>query len=332
MLPLTLNRRAFGCGSARLGLALSLGLGGQSRADNLLIQGLDGWLFAGWESLNQSDHSQIRECIGLMAMVSRWLKAQGTELVCLVVPMKAVVHEANLPNGRVLSDAVKHRYSYVLSQLQSQGLLTLDLLSVLNSMEQKGDPRWRAFFRTDYHWTLQAAELSAEAAAALVKQNVKFNQPPAGGSVIGDFVYVRRYGDLAMRFLSAEQRMALKRDVFRIRSASPQTIGLLDEAKTEVYVVGNSFSQLYHGFPQMLSHKLNRPVGLHWKPGQFGHWFTLLEYLESNDFQQLRPRVIVWQLNEPRTEAGPDSAREWDASARMRPEVWLRRAVAAINR
>ena len=304
---------------------------GSAYGEGLLIQGQEGWLFPGWEKLDQVQPEKIRSVLDSLAVVNRCLKASGTELIVLVIPTKALMNEAHLPVSQAPSLAMRGRYAWLQGELAARKLHTVDLKTVLQTWESDGDARHVTFFRTDYHWTPQAAEEAARVTSALIAPTVVFDNAPRGGAALGEVVLVRRYGDLAMRFMSAEQRVALKRDVFRVRAPVKETQLLLDEDPTEVYVVGNSFVQTYLGFPAMLSHTLNRPVGLHWKPGNFGPWFTLLEYLQSEDFQKNRPKVIVWQLNEPRMFAGPNEAGEWEATTLMKPADWLRKINQAIG-
>jgi alginate O-acetyltransferase complex protein AlgJ len=55
-----------------------------------------------------------------------------------------------------------------------------------------------------------------------------------------------------------------------------------------------------------------------------------LEYLESDMYRQNKPKVLVWQFNEPRMEAGPDAKNDWEAESLMSNDVWLSRVRAAV--
>ena len=188
--------------------------------------------------------------------------------------MKASFYSDLLPVGKPLAVDLTRRYAYAQAALKAAGILSFDDLSVLRTLEQSKTP---AFYRTDYHWMAQASEASAVAAAELIQKQVHFTTLPGGGSKQGEWVNERRYGDLALRFKSSEQRVILGRDLFRVRASPKEKQSLLDADPAEVHVVGNSFVQPYLGFPQQLSNALNRPVSLTWNYGNVGPWATLLQ-------------------------------------------------------
>ncbi len=311
----------------RLIVSLALIACWAAAADVLVIEGRDGWLFPIWENLTDVQKPRIDANLKTIAEVSDLLAKQNTMLVTVVVPMKAAFYSDRLPVSKPVSAEVMNRYAYVTAGLQAVSIANVDALSVLRNLE-KG--KQHAFFRTDYHWTGQGAEATAEAVAELIRQRVHFDKDSTSGSLLGEWVNVRRYGDLATRFMTAEQRMKLGRDVFRVRAPPKESISLLDDGPAEIHLVGNSFLQPYLGFPQKLSQSIGRPVSLTWKPGNFGPWATLLEYLESDMYRQNKPKVLVWQFNEPRMEAGPDAKNDWEAESLMSNDVWLSRARAAI--
>lgn len=298
-----------------------------AQTDSSVIDGKDGWLFPTWESLTDIQKPRIDTTLATVAFVNAQLAARKITLVVMVAPMKASFYPERLPAGKPLGPDLLQRYAYVQAGLQAAGILTFDDLSVLRTLEQARTP---AFYRTDYHWTAQAAEASAAAAAELIQKQVTFTAAPAGGNKLGEWANERRYGDLALRFKSAEQRVALGRDLFQVRASSKEKQSLLDEDPAEVHVVGNSFVQPYLGFPQKLSNTLNRPVSLTWNFGNVGPWATLLKYLESETYQQAKPRVIVWQLNEPRMQSGPEAKSDWDTESIMSDDAWRSRVKAAI--
>lgn len=299
------------------------------QAEALVIQGRDGWLFPIWEKLSDVHQSRIDANVALISAVKDQLANQGTQLVVVVVPMKASFYVDRLPASRPVSSEVLQRFASVVKKLEDAGILTVDTLSALRELEQS---QQLAFFRTDYHWTAQGAEAIAELVEQLIEKSVQFDHGLGGGSALGDWVNVRRYGDLATRFMTAEQRLVLGRERFRVRALPTENMALLDDDPAEIHLIGNSFVQPYLGFPQKLSQGLNRPVSLTWKPGNIGPWVTFLDYLESDEYLQNKPKLIVWQLNEPRMESGPNAAGDWDTASLMPDAVWLGRVRRAISR
>lgn len=299
------------------------------QAEALLIQGRDGWLFPIWEKLSDVRQSRSDTNVALISAVKDQLATQGIKLVVVVVPMKASFYVDRLPASRPVSSEVLQRFASLMKRLEAAGILTVDTLSALRELEQT---RQLAFFRTDYHWTAQGAEATAELVGRLIEKSVRFDYAPGGGSALGDWTNVRRYGDLATRFMTAEQRLVLGRERFRVRASPTENMVLLDDDPAEIHLIGNSFVQPYLGFPQKLSQGLNRPVSLTWKPGNIGPWITFLDYVESDEYHQNKPKLIVWQLNEPRMESGPNAAGDWDTASLMPDAVWLDRVRRAISR
>jgi alginate O-acetyltransferase complex protein AlgJ len=301
---------------------------GSVHAAPLVHEGKDGWLFPLWESYTEIQKSHQEMSLAHLQFLNTQFAAHNVQLVVMVVPMKAAFYPDRVPAGQPVSTDVLKRYGDVMSALQAAAIPTFDDAAILRRLEVQQIP---AFFRTDYHWTGHAAEASADAAAEVIRQQVRFAKAPAGGSQLGEWTRERRYGDLALRFLTAEQRMAVGRDVFQVRTAPlQQTQSLLDDEFAEIHVVGNSFVQPYLGFPQKLSQALNRPVSLTWKFGNIGPWFTMLSYLESAEYQQNKPRVVLWQLNESRLGAGPQDKDAWDAEAVLSVAEWRSRVAAAL--
>ncbi|WP_423227931.1 alginate O-acetyltransferase AlgX-related protein, partial [Pseudomonas viridiflava] len=94
--------------------------------------------------------------------VQQRLAQARIELVVLMVPMKAPLYAARLPQGQALSPAVSQRYERLQGELNKAGLTTLDIKPILQRTEH-GEQT--AFYRADYHWTAWSAENTADATA-----------------------------------------------------------------------------------------------------------------------------------------------------------------------
>lgn len=327
----TLRRIAAG---AALSLSVSLCL--TAHAAPPVIEGTDGWLFAGWESTDQVDQGALAANIKLLQEAQALLAARGVNLLVLVVPAKAPLYPQRLPAGAV-SAQLAGRYAVVLAQLKQAGIVTLDDRAVLQTVEgspvpDQGSARQTAFYRTDYHWTAWSAEASAAAVAGVIKERWPLPPGAAPGATLGAWTNDRHYGDLAANFLSADDRKRLGRDSYTVRTA-PDAAGaaLLDAAPPQVIVVGNSFVQPYLGFPQKLSNALGQPVGLTWNPGDISPWKTLLDAVASADFAHGKPKVLVWQFNEARMETGPGSTTAWEAGSAMPASAWRTKLRTALE-
>jgi alginate O-acetyltransferase complex protein AlgJ len=317
----------------RLAAGAALLLSAAAYAAPSVIEGKDGWLFAGWETSAPVNRAALAANIKLLQEAQAALDARGVKLLVLVVPSKAPLYPQRLPEGA----AAAGRYTDVLSQLEKAGLVTLDDRAVLLAVEgaPAGDgsgKKQTAFYRTDYHWTAWSAEASAAAVATLITS--RWPLPPMGvGAKLGEWTNDRHYGDLAENFLSEADRKRIGRESYTVRTAPADAgVGLLDSAPPQVVVVGNSFVQPYLGFPQKLSNVLGQPVGLNWNPGNISPWKTLLDAVANPGFVRSKPKVLVWQLNEARMETGPESTAAWDAGSAMPAGVWRDKLRAALGK
>jgi alginate O-acetyltransferase complex protein AlgJ len=298
-----------------------------ARADSSVIEGKEGWLFPAWESLSRVDQPAQDRAIELIRDVNERLARRKIGLLLLVAPMKAAMYPQRLPAGMALAADVRARYPRIQSSLLQANIHSLDDLAVLKAVEQGAQS---AFHRADYHWTGWSSEASAAAAGELIGKTWTLDGKPGGASVLGEWTSERRFGDLAANFMTPEQRKAIGRENFVVRTPAPASGALLDEAKAQVHVVGNSFVQPYFGFPQKLSSVIDRPVSVTWNVGNVGPWLTLLQYVESKQFAERQPQVIVWQLNEGQLQFGPDAVGRWDVKSLMSVDAWRARIALAL--
>lgn len=297
-----------------------------------IIHGTSGWLFPGWESLQDFNQSGIETSAGLISDASKALAARNIRLITIVAPLKARFYGDKLPEGVKLSDAVAQQYDFILDSLKSQGVATVDLRPALSSV-QKG--KQTSFYRADYHWTAWSAEAAADAVAAQIKASGVTLAGAAGtGDKLGEWMTQRHYGDLAERFLSPDEKKQVGPELFTVRAAAPATNDslLAPEGAAPIHVVGNSFVQPYLGFPQKLSNDVDRPVSLTWNPGNVGPWLSFLQYVESPAFKKNPPQFVIWLFNEGAFHSPPDNSEQWDSSSLMSPQQWRARLEAAVGR
>ncbi|WP_234409512.1 twin-arginine translocation pathway signal [Ideonella sp. B508-1] len=321
------------CGLRRrhlLGLPLGLALASAARpqsSDPLAFVGQDHYIFAAWGNKDTPDWKGIDATVTRVAQVSRLLAACGVTLIAPVLPDKIQLYADKLPADVSLTPEMRQRYAGILSRLQAAGVATFDDARLLQALRASGQA---VYYRTDQHWAQPAADATAQATAELIHQKVPQLAGQAGtGMALGPMVNERRFGDLAERFLSAEQRHAIGREIFSVRRAA-ESQSLLADAPAPVHVTGNSMVQPYFGFPQKLSNLLDRPVSVNWKPGDVGFWRVLIEYLESSSFRQQRPQVLVWQLFEPNFHLPPDARGLWDSASVIAADAWQQRLLTAL--
>ncbi len=331
MLPSSLLHRSLKGLAASL-MAASLGLtlpAAQADDSSIVLRGNDGWLFPGWGSLTEVDSRGIEASTALIKEAQQALAGRGVQLQVLVLPDKTRFYQDKLPAGKSLSAPVQQRYQTILASLRKAGISAIDDEAVLRQLKDSGKD---VFYRTDQHWTQAAADATAVATAEQAKRDVPALKGTAGsGMALGSEFKERRYGDLAERFLTPEQRKQTGRETFTVRRQATAN-GLLDDAPAPLHVTGHSMVQPYFGFPQKLSNSIDRPVSVNWKPGNVGQWIMLLEYLESQDFKRNPPQVLVWQMFEPTYAQGPQASGLWDNASIMSAEAWRQRLHAALGK
>lgn len=297
--------------------------------NTLVFLGKDNWLFPAWGSLTKIDMQGIDQSVELIKQTKDALQKLDINLEVLLQSDKSLIHQDMLPDNIRVSSEVDNRYQTILKKLQENGVQCFDSSIVLKKLKQEDK---NVFYRTDQHWTLAAAEASAQATADHIKTQVPTLRGQVGtGKPLGAISTESRYGDLADIFLTPEQRKQVGRERFSVRKAALNQ-NLIDDEKAPVHVTGPSLAQPYFGYPQKLSNALDRPVSVNWKPGNIGQWVTLLEYLESEDFKKNRPQVLVWQISEATFSNGPNAVGLWNNASLMPSDVWLKRVKVALGK
>lgn len=292
-----------------------------------VLAGQDAWLFYGHDNMTDAGQNSITQSVDLMKLASSALQAKDIGLIILVAPMKARFYEDKLPASTQIAAGVKDRYTRIINGLDGAGLLAPNLTPILKKVQQ-GEQT--AFLQKDSHWTAWSAEAVAAETAKIISGKWKLQGEAGSGQKLGPWTKERHFSDFA-QLMTADQRKKVGPQIYVVRTAGAQSNGLLDTQKAPVHVIGNSFVQPYLGFTQALSADLDRPVGLTWKYGNFGPWSVFLDYLESPEFKQAPPQVIVWQLNETQMLYGPDASGQWDASSLISPATWRDRIKNALK-
>ncbi|GGC03372.1 hypothetical protein GCM10007205_10710 [Oxalicibacterium flavum] len=326
-MPMFLYRALIACVLSAAAIGVQADPVSPQNSTQLVIKGNEGWLFPGWGSLTVLDENGIDASVKLLAFVRHALAERGVRLEVLLLPDKVYFAQDKLPANRQVSPAVLGRYETILKKLDAAGMPILDVKALLQAEQKKGVP---AYYRSDQHWTLPAAEATAVASAEFIKKQIPVLKGKAGtGLQLGAEVRERRFGDLAELFLSPEERKQIGRETYTTRRSVAGE--LLDESgPSPVHISGHSMVQPYFGFPQKLSQALDRPVSLNWKPGNVGPWMVLLEYLESDEFRKSPPQVLLWQIFDPVFSQGPDATGSWDSGSLMPPAQWAARVNDAL--
>lgn len=326
--PVDVRRRrvlaALGAVPLAAGLAMLPRVSRAASGGNVL-EGRDGWLYPGWESLTDDATEACLKNLDLIYRVAQKLAARKIRCVIVIAPLKARSCAAHLPDGVALSVGVQKRFAALHAHGSSIGLPIADAEAALASLGPDVD----SYVRADYHWSAHSAEAVAARTAARITDAGPLPGTPGTGAKLGAWIEEVHYGDLA-DLLPLRQKKEIGKDHFIVRSVVQQN-ALLDSAPDVVQVVGNSMVQPYLGFTQKLSNALDRPVGLTWTFGDTGPWKTLLDYLEAPGFKSTPPHAIVWQFNEPQMMNGPAATGQWNAASVMPEDAWLARVDKAVG-
>jgi alginate biosynthesis protein AlgX len=277
----------------------------------VLLDGRDGWLFRSEMDLTTS-FDITDESLHELHRLSEALHRRGTELVLVYQPPRGLMDPDKLkPEQRKSYDfpTARRNYSASLDKLRSGGGVIVAPLDTLVD-ENKG---YEYFFRRDHHWTPAGAEHSAKVVAETVRKLPAFASIPHKEFTTHQIGVLAKPGTLqkiAAQLCGGGYSMQYVSMFATEGSGGDGGGGLLgDEAQPEVALVGTSNSDAKGGynFGGYLEQYLGADiVNVAISGGAFEG--SLLHYLQSKEFQQHPPKVIVWEMpyqNYPSAEKNP---------------------------
>lgn len=285
------GRRALLSGLGGLGLTAALARPAPAAKSNLAVVGKDGWLFPLWDAMSRYDQAAQRGVVQVVADAAGILKSAGIETVVALIPSKCRTYRQYLPDDVRLTPDIDKRYPAAVADL-GRTVLVPDIDAAFRTA--RGSQQ--LYFKSDTHWMPAAAEVAATEVAKRVKERLRLPASGRPGNKLNPpTTLTMPAGDLA-RFVAPADRAKYGAEPYQIREAAAvgSAAALLEDDTTDVTIVGNSFMQPKFGFPTILSNQLERPVGLAWKPNNYGAYFTLLEYVKSQAFKKSRPKLLVW--------------------------------------
>nr|WP_314074232.1 hypothetical protein [uncultured Roseococcus sp.] len=266
-----------------------------------LVQiGTQGWLFPVWDRIDGLDQAALRDTVQVVSNAVTALRGGRMDVVICLVPSRKRLMQRFLAPGARPSPEAARRYSVTLEEVRRAGALAPDLDVHFREVMQR-TPERQLFWKTDTHWTPVGAEVAAIEIARQMRERLGLPRSDLPGTRLGDLrAMTLAAGDLTP-YVGQAQRASYGAEESWIRQvlAPEGAAALLDDDKTDVTIIGTSNVQPRFGFQPVLSNQVLRPVALSWKPNSVGPYFTLLEYLKSEDFRRNRPRALVWNLLEP---------------------------------
>ncbi len=273
-----------------------------------LVIGKDDWLFTDEEFvIAEGASATVDANLALVEAVRDRLAAQDVRLVVAVVPAKARIYAEQLQNRQppALHGAL---YERALEEFKAAELAAPDLRGVLAD----GKARAPTYLRTDTHWTPHGAALAAVELAKAVRTQLPAPQAPRSYQTIRDARQAHR-GDL-LSFLPLDPYFsALLPPADELVPAHTEAVGgseqaLLDTAgdgllggdggAPRIALVGTSYSaNAKWNFAGALQQALDEDVANYARDGK-GPFVPMLDYLDSADFKNAPPQLVIWELPE----------------------------------
>jgi alginate O-acetyltransferase complex protein AlgJ len=263
-----------------------------------VVVGRNDWLFSSEEFSNPPGaQAQVEAHLDLIKEVQRRLAHQGSALLVVLVPAKARVVPEML-GARSPDPLHQALYGHALQRLQAAHVAAPDLSAALSACKADGP----VFLRTDTHWTPAGARCAAQRIAAESQARGLRTGAPAPYRTSALPVQAHR-GDL-MTFLPLEPWFAsLLPPADRLEPQRTEPLaapnGLLDEAPPpQVVLVGTSYSaNPLWNFTGFLQEGFGEDVVNYAAPAH-GPFLPMLEYLNSADFRETKPRLVIWEVPE----------------------------------
>lgn len=286
------------------------------------------WLFTGYEYLAPTDVANIDTNLKALAQASQMFRADGTQLVVVLVPSKIRIYGNELPASRPLTTFADQLYGKAVNALRAGGVHVVDLNTPFMAIPDRAGSN-QLFYKLDTHWTPKGAALAADTI-----KNYIMGVPSlaAAWQATTPVQYKLTWGDRPKPSRSRDlvhylppgtatfpPEQILSFDVNRL---TPSTAGLTGAGEQiGVTAIGSSFSQANTGYPNALRYALQRDVLEMAIPVDQGPWYGMLNYV-SNEYKASKPKLVIWEIPE-RELRSPPSAPWREARFRIDNAQWL---------
>lgn len=268
-----------------------------------VVVGREGWLFTNEEVTFYSDAStETARKLAFIKQVRNELRDRNIGLIVALVPDKSRVYAEFV--GRALPRYTENRYAAFRKSLTAAGILAPDLLAPL----LRAKAQTQVYLRTDTHWTPAGAEVAATALAkALVRAGIAelfasdYTTAVTGEAAYrGDLLNFLPLGALQARLGPAPDRLESRQT-----TAASAAGGLFGSQSVPVTLIGTSYSADDRwNFSGALQTALGADVLNLASEGQ-GPLPPMRAYLESPEFKDAPPSLVVWEIPERYLPAPP---------------------------
>ncbi|MBW8880044.1 MAG: hypothetical protein JF615_01090 [Asticcacaulis sp.] len=258
------------------------------------------WLFR--DSTDFSIFPLSGAAVDQFSLLAKKLQKNGIKLVMVVPPQRGALMGAYL-NSNVARE--KHfspeialaNYNENIAKLRRAGIVMPDIVGQYRSQSNTFEKGWEFYLPADLHWSPEGAFVSASAVAAAVGHDASYEALPVSEfkTTHGrDKEYSQAYRKEAARICGVPYVREI-RPSFVTAQLGGNNSGLLGDTEVGIALIGTSFSALDGpNFAGFLRETLHRDVANYAISGG-GFEAAFLSYLMSEDFQQSKPKYIVWE-------------------------------------
>lgn len=282
--------------------------------------GDDEWLFMrnSIEPNNRRFERAKDKRLAVFAEVRDVVRKAGAELVMVILPDKARIYPDKVYPDGVLPDTKAGNYKTILAELDSLGIVNVDLATPMELMRKSitsTEPHDQLFFARDTHWRPGGALIAGQTVAAVIEQRFgSVLQPrlemrlngPSSVRAIGDLISQlgllsvvlpdpdRDTRSVPMSLLT--ESLAEVRQYFGVEriGAAGSSATFRKDPDAEILVVGSSFAD-ENGLTA-LTFALGRPVRATIIHGAAG--ILPLKEVMTELRQGTRAKVVVWEIVE----------------------------------
>jgi alginate O-acetyltransferase complex protein AlgJ len=269
-----------------------------------VVIGTHDWLYTDEEFNVAEDYdASLRTNLMRIAEVQRELADAGVALVVALVPAKARIYPEYL-SDRAPARPHVNLYDHALAALLAAGIATTDLRYTLSA----GKDSQMTYLRTDTHWAPWGAGLAAREIANAVRIKGWLRSSTVAYVTRVSRVGLHR-GDL-FNFLPLDpyfERFLPPREAIQVMTTDAKTSNANrlsgedlfgDSDLPQVVLVGTSYSaNPLWNFAGALKEALGEEVASYAREG-VGPFLPMTTYLQSRDFQDQPPRLVIWEIPE----------------------------------
>lgn len=271
-----------------------------------MIEGKDGMFFRILADL-RLQHAFTDQTVDNLAAMAKALEKKGTTLIYMPVPTKSQVMPELVPAKASLygfdANIAIQIYDDVVNRLNAKGVTAVDIATPMrkDNVNEFGE---HSFFQSDFHWTAHGAGIAAKTVAEHIMQLPAYSDVTPVRFDLEEFSPEAEFSTmraLLQKHCAASVPVVIAR-AYRAMRAEEETSAQTSSldifgggGETSIGLIGTSYSdKAIANFAGFLEHWTRVPVDNYSISGgnQFG---SILSFVTSREFQQQRPRFLVWE-------------------------------------